>query len=202
MIDPTKVTNFQRNPKQLEEFFLFCVAVAGKGAFQQAKKLDAFLSPFLKYGYTPFGVIRTLDMDGTLEKFLQEAKIGQYDRIASAYRAAAHFFHYDDDNDRYHPLSQVHIKYLECIRGVGMKTARFFVMHSRPNQPLACLDTHILAWLRDKGHNAPKSTPNGKKYLELEKIFLEYARSRSMSPADLDLQIWNEAHGVKTKISS
>ncbi len=46
MIDPRKVTKFDRTPEELEEFLLFSVVVAGKGAFQQAKKLDEFIKLF------------------------------------------------------------------------------------------------------------------------------------------------------------
>jgi thermostable 8-oxoguanine DNA glycosylase len=86
------------------------------------------------------------------------------------------------------------VELLQCVKGIGMKTARFFVMHTRAHQMYACLDTHILAWLGDKGHDVPKSTPQGKKYLELEKIFLDYCIEMDMMPADLDLKIWNERH--------
>jgi hypothetical protein len=85
MIDPSKVTNFNRTPEELEEFLLFAIVVAGKSAYQQAEKLDRFLSKWTKHGYTPFGAIRTMDMDGTLEFFLKEVKMGQYQRISSAY---------------------------------------------------------------------------------------------------------------------
>lgn len=194
MIDPRKVTNFERTDEELEEFMLFSVAVAGKGAFQQAAKVDEFIRKFHGGGYTPFGVIRTMDMDGTLDFFLRSVKIGQYNRIGTAYRGLARFFKYNPDTDRHSPLRDVHIKYLETIKGVGMKTARFFAMHTRPHQQYACLDTHILRWLGEKGHIVPKTTPQGEKYLALEKVFLEYCNAMCKSPAELDLQIWNEAH--------
>lgn len=79
-----------------------------------------------------------------------------------------------------------------------MKTSRFFVMHTRRNATeYACLDTHILRWLGNKGHEVPKTTPSGQKYLDLEKLFLDYANDMGMMPATLDLQIWNEAQVSK-----
>jgi hypothetical protein len=114
--------------------------------------------------------------------------MGEYTRIATAFRGVAFYLSGSDSN----PLEWTEVELLECIKGIGMKTARFFVMHSRPNQQLACLDTHILAWLKDKGHDVPKTTPSGKKYLELETIFLAYCKRMSKLPADLDLEIWNE----------
>ena len=82
---------------------------------------------------------------------------------------------------------------LEAIPGIGQKTSRFFITHSRPNQNYAILDTHILAWLKSLGYNdIPKSTPAGKRYQEIEQLFLFEAKKRNVSAADLDLQIWKE----------
>jgi hypothetical protein len=193
MINPKMVTNFQRTSNELEEFILFSIVVAGKGAFQQAIKLEEFIQKFHK-GYTPFGVIRTMDMDGSLDFFLRSVKMGQYERIGSAFRGLAHFFRYDDDTMRDHPLQTIPIKYLETFKGIGMKTARFFAIHTRPHQQYACLDTHILKWLGDKGHEVPKQTPRGDKYLHLEKIFLDYCKEYGQTPAEMDLNIWNSKH--------
>jgi len=192
MIDPRTVTKFERTPEELEEFLLFSVVVAGKSAFQQAQKLEAFLGPWIARGYTPFGAIRTMDMDGTLVDFLKQAKMGQYERISSAFRGLAHFFRFDNDNVRFHPLKSVPVRILESVKGIGMKTARFYVMHTRRGQQFACLDTHILQWLGEKGHEVPKTTPRGEKYLLLEKVFLDYCKEMNILPADLDLQIWNQ----------
>ncbi len=198
MIDPSKVTNFNRKPKELEEFLLFAIVVAGKSAYQQAEKLDKFLSKWIENGYTPFRAIRTMDMDGTLVDFLKQAKMGQYQRISSAFRGIARYFRHNPDNERFHPLKEVEVKHLECFKGIGMKTSRFFVMHSRCTAyEYACIDTHILQWLGRKGHNVPKTTPNGQKYLELEKLFLDYAKEMGILPVTLDLQIWNEAQANK-----
>ena len=108
-----------------------------------------------------------------------------------AFRAVAKFFDCDGG-------VSVNLHLLQCVKGVGMKTARFFFMHSLPNQNLACLDTHILKWLGEKGHEVPKQTPNGIKYLKLEQIFLQYALEAGKSPATLDLEIWNSRHNIET----
>lgn len=199
MIDPTKVTDYNRGPLELEEFMLFAIIVAGKGAFQQATKLEAFLTPIRTNdiqsklrNMSPFAYIRMLDEQGKLDEALRSVKMGQYNRIGSAFRAVANFFGVDSN-------ITLSIRLLECIKGVGMKTARFFFMHSMPNQNLACLDTHILKWLGEKGHDVPKTTPNGAKYLMLEQIFLGYAAQMGKSPADLDLEIWNSKHNIETK---
>jgi hypothetical protein len=193
MINPKAVTNFNRTSDELEEFLMFSIVVAGKGAFQQASKLEEFRLK-LGGGRGPFNTIRVMEMDGTLDFFLRSVKMGQYNRIGTAFRGISNFFRHDFDNERFHPLKTVPVKYLECVKGIGMKTARFFVMHTRPNQMYACLDTHILKWLGEKGHEVPKSTPQNQKYLDLEKIFLDYAAEMNMMPAELDLKIWNEKH--------
>jgi len=124
--------------------------------------------------------------------------MGQYQRISTAFRGVAKFFFPLTDCEMSHPLNHVQVKELECVKGIGMKTSRFFVMHTRKNQYYACLDTHILQWLGSKGHNVPKTTPSSAKYLELEKVFLDYAKEMNMLPADLDLQIWNEAQAKRS----
>jgi hypothetical protein len=184
MINPKTVTNPYRERRELEEFLLFSIVVAGKNAFVQAKKLDQLLAFSTM---SPFETICYLDNNGLLESALRSVKMGQYKRITSAMRGCAYLLK---------PLSlrYVDLSLLESIKGIGMKTARFFAMHSRHNQWLACLDTHILKWLGDRGHDVPKTTPSGDKYLKLEKIFLGYCMAMNMSPAQLDLKIWNEAH--------
>lgn len=191
MIDPTNVTNFERTPAELEEFMLFSIVVAGKESNQQAKKLSEFLH--YKGDTSPFGYIRQLDVFNTdyINRMLRQVKMGQYNRITTAFRGVAQFLKQAPD---YPILSWVTVENLQCIKGIGMKTARFFIMHSRANQKYACLDTHVLKWLAAKGHTVPKSTPQGDNYLQLEKVFLGYCEQLGKSPAELDLQIWNESH--------
>jgi hypothetical protein len=197
MIDPRRVTNFDRTREELEEFMLFSIVVAGKNAFVQAKKLEEFLSKRQRYpdGSTymgspfcqsPFEYITEIDWNKQLTEKLRDVKMGQYERITSAFRGISHLFRY--------PLFKTDIALLECIKGIGMKTARFFAIHSRPNQRYACLDTHILQWLGERGHEVPKSTPRRQQYLDLEKIFLDYCDKMNMIPSELDLKIWNEKH--------
>jgi len=189
MITPSTITNFNRTEFELEEFLLFSIMVAGKNANQTAKKLDSFL--FVTMGLmSPLSWVEhllKLENDISTSKPLmvcmQNHKLGQYGRLYKAFKGIAQF------KDK---LKDVTVQELENIHGIGAKTARFFVLHSRPNQELAVLDTHILRWLRDQGVKAPKATPNGKKYQELENIFLQLAKEKGISPADLDLQIWKE----------
>jgi thermostable 8-oxoguanine DNA glycosylase len=87
-------------------------------------------------------------------------------------------------------LKKCSVEDLESVHGIGPKTARCFIIHSRKNARHAGLDTHILKFLREKGHEVPKATPTGKKYRELEGVFLDYADKSGKSVAEFDLDIW------------
>jgi thermostable 8-oxoguanine DNA glycosylase len=64
------------------------------------------------------------------------------------------------------------------------------VLHSRPDQQIAVLDTHILKWLREQGYNVPKATPPKARYTIIEKDFLTECDKAGKTPAELDLEIW------------
>jgi len=179
MVDPTDVTKYQRTDEELEEFLLFCVTVAGK----TAKHIAIVLDRFLKRVKSPFAYIRKLAREGRLEEKLRECKTGNYKKLAHAFSELA-----NSDLD----LRTCTTEDLEEIKGIGPKTSRYFILHSRRNQQIACIDTHILRWLRDQGYDAPKATPTLKKYKELEQIFIKEAKKRRVSIAKLDLDIWNK----------
>jgi thermostable 8-oxoguanine DNA glycosylase len=88
---------------------------------------------------------------------------------------------------------------LESIYGVGPKTARCFLLHTRENARVAGLDTHMLKHLKSLGHDVPKSTPIGKKYLTLEKTVLSLADEAGMTPAEYDLHVWT-SYNVKSTV--
>jgi len=96
-------------------------------------------------------------------------------------------------------LATCSLEDLMNVHGVGQKTARFFLLHTRPNCQCAVLDTHILKWLRENQVvDVPQSTPtNVKQYLALEKQFLFLARGNFpfMSIADIDLTLWMKYSG-------
>jgi thermostable 8-oxoguanine DNA glycosylase len=182
MITPEEITNYNRTEAELEEFLMFAILVAGKGAEQQAKKLDAFLKHCDWYNNgEPFEHIKSLIRHDMLDTQMKKFKLGQYKRIGNAFKGILQFKRM---------LRIVTINELESVKGIGSKTARFFILHSRPNQKVAVLDTHILKWMKSLGHNVPKSTPAKKQYGIIEKLFLCMAEARSMSVADLDLHIW------------
>jgi thermostable 8-oxoguanine DNA glycosylase len=182
MINPTTITNFNRTEEELEEFLMFAILVAGKTAKTQAEKLNKFLERSMhENSGKPFQHIQHLLGWGWLDLRMREFKLGQYKRIGHAFTEILKF------KGR---LKSVTLEELESIKGIGSKTARFFLLHSRKDAKYAVLDTHILKWLREQGYDAPKATPTKKKYAVLEKIFLTEAWKREMNPADLDLEIW------------
>lgn len=163
---------------ELEEFALFAVMVAGKTADGTRKKLAQFLG-----GYNqPFDGVRWYISRGILGRELRRARVGQYHRINGAFRGLVKL-----------DLETCTVQDLEAIKGIGPKTARFFILHTRPGARLAALDTHILRFLRSLGiADVPRSTPPaGPKYARLEAEFLRVCTMLDREPKDLDLEIWN-----------
>lgn len=181
MVDPQKVTKYNRTVEQLEEFWLFCLFVAGKNAAVQAQKLDNLLQTcnYPRFPLQYLGALAPL----CLHEVLRRTRIGQYARLGRAIKESAALGP--------GALAVTPLEVLEAIHGVGPKTARFFVIHSRPNQQYAALDTHILSWLREQGYKTPKSTPSRRRYAELEAAFLTECAQRNKAPAVFDLEIWN-----------
>ncbi len=187
MIDPVHITNYQRTSSELEELVLFCIAVAGKNATTTSANLERLLEYGRSYvNGTPFEIIRYLSNNEDLELTMKVFGFGCFKVKSKGFIQIV--------NSGF-DLKTCTIKELESIHGIGMKTARFFVLHTRKNARVACLDTHILKWLSSKGHDAPKQTPAKKKYLELENIFLGICDDMNVIPADLDLNIWNTQRG-------
>ena len=181
MIDPFNITKFNRSHAELEEFLLFCVFVCGKKAETSAKKLETFLGR-LPYGGSPFSKIKQSLNAGELMDVLRGAKTGQYNRIFSALAYLS---------TKGLDLKECTVEDLESTPGVGMKSSRYFLLHSRPNQNLSALDTHVLNHMRAIGYYITSSTASSRfLYLEAEEAFLKLAESKGMTPSDLDLAIW------------
>ena len=186
MIDPRNITNYYRTTNELEEFLLFCIFVQGKKSQQTADKLEQFLELGCRdYGnMSPFQLIRVLLDNDELDRYLRHCKFGCYRNLNKGLKELV-----EADLD----LRTCTTNELEAIHGIGLKSSRFFIMHSRENQRIATLDTHILKWLREKGYDAPKSTPTSiGLYYKLEDAFLAECDKTGYSPADFDLMIWKE----------
>lgn len=183
MIDPTKITNFDRTSSELEEFWLFCIAVAGKTAAQIALKIDAFLSPRLATE-TPFDYIRRLLDEGRLVDEMKKVKLGKYKLLEAGYSQSV--------SSSGPCLRNSSLRDLENIPGVRYKTSRFFVLHSREHADVAVIDTHVLKYLRDRGYgNIPTSVPQNDRYYEIEDMMKAEVKLSGMSSADFDLAVWN-----------
>lgn len=192
MIDPYNITKYNQSNEQLQEVLLFWICVAGKTAAVITRRLDNFLNSL--DGGSPFDKIRGVKED-LLPQLLKKYGIGCYNLKAKSIWELV-----NSNID----LRHCSIEDLEKITGIGRKTSRCFLIHSRPNIKCAGLDVHILNFLRSKGHKVPRSTPNSaKKYCEIESIFLKYVKESGKTVADFDLEIWKQrARGKELKNES
>lgn len=151
MIDFKSVTNFNRTPAQLQEFLIFSICVAGKRSKEIAPKVNAFCASLVDENdeqLTPFEEIKELIRHDMLFDALQEHRLGKYDLLMKSLWEIL-----------YLDLENCTLQDLETTHGIGPKTARFFLLHSRPYQKLVVLDTHLLKYFKSLGWTVPKSTP-------------------------------------------
>jgi hypothetical protein len=196
MIDPNHVTNPARTAAELQEFLLFCVVVAGKNADQQAAKLERFLG-----GRPPFAYIRASDREGKLEARLREVRLGKYALLGRSFRELSH-----SKAD----LATSNWEALTAFPGIGIKTAKFFVLHSRPAEMHGVLDTHVLAWMREHwaaagrhGLSVPRHSPQDPRiYRFWETVYFGMVSARHHGGASarvdwarFDLDLWKERRG-------
>ena len=150
---------------------------------KQAKQVAPKVAKFCFAGKHASGVFMLLDIinkAGKLRWWLEKCKIGNYTVKEKCIRELVKI-----------DVHTCTVENLEKIPGFGPKTARFFILHSRPNQKVACLDTHILKWLKEKGHDVPKASPqNPKTYARVENLFLDECEKCGKTPAQLDLEVW------------
>jgi len=197
MIDPYNITNYNRTQNELEEFLLFCIVVAGKTAYIQAQKLEEFLTSVNKRlmmpeHINPFQSLKSAEQHGILFEEIKLAKLGQYKKIYSGFKYLA---------EKEYNLSRMTPKILEEIPGVGMKTSRFFLLHSDTfyKDRIAILDTHILKFIKENiDERAPKSTPViPLTYRFWEDRFLNWCSENNKNVADFDLEVWKSYARVK-----
>lgn len=183
MIDASKITDFNLDTKGLETRLLFWACAAGKNGTTAARLVSEFLER-IDGKESPFNKIKTFDKE-ELVTILKDVGIGCYNHKARTMLELA-----NSGLD----LSTCSTEELEKIYGIGMKTSRCFILHSRKDSQCAGLDTHILKHLRANNiKDVPKSTPTSKKqYLRLEYEVLRLAKDAGMAPADYDLQVWNK----------
>ena len=189
MIDPKRVTNYNRTTSELQEFLLFCVCVAGKKSTIEAPKLDKFLNALkVEYGdHEPFALVKLALDDDNLMDMMQEYKIAPYQQRYNSFVDLITKLDWES-------LDESTLDQLQSVRGISTKTSRFFLTHSVEKFDEPVLDTHILRFLTDFGYkDVPKSTPqNPKVYEKFSKLFRSIARFEGKSVADFDLEVWTK----------
>lgn len=200
MVDPNNVTKYDRTDAELQEFLMFSVLVAGKNAFTTARLLDAMLTGLgNKAGRVApaFQLLAGLSFAATV-RLLRKSGFGCFNKNAEALVDLGRMIAHVDSAER--PKLDIRTcqpAALEAVRGIGPKTSRFFIVHSRPACRYAVLDRHILRHLVAAGvTGVPASTPTAKQYTRLEQEFLTLADRAGMSPADYDLHVWRTATNV------
>jgi thermostable 8-oxoguanine DNA glycosylase len=181
MINASNITNFKQSEPELPDSLIFWVLAAGKNGTRAAKITNEIVKqhsrPIFKalrdYSYSDMVKLCTLHKTGC-----QTIKAKSLWNLVNS-----------DLN-----LKKSSGADLEKIYGIGKKTARCFIIHSRADANCAGLDTHILKFLTIMGvPNVPKTTPSSdKEYTRLEKEFLTFVKKYNTTVADLDLAIWNE----------
>ena len=184
------ITNYNRTKSELECFLLFCIVVAGKTAYIQARKLDEFLTSvhtrlMMPEHINPFQSLKSAEQHGILFEEIKKAKLGQYKKIYSGFKYIS---------EKEYNLNKMTPEILEKIPGVGMKTSRFFLLHSDIfyTNKIAILDTHILKFIKENiDERAPKSTPViPLTYRFWEDMFLRWCSDNNKNMAEFDLEVW------------
>lgn len=193
MIIPEKFTNYKLDDNGLQEYVLFSLMVFNKNANQTAVKLNNFLEWVHMLPTDSgkpldhFSAIRRRLKRHTAVDMVTKFRFGNT-TVKSAGLEGLVNCGFD--------LRTCTPQQLETLSGFGMKTSRFFILHTRRNARVACLDTHILEWLSYYTAHDVKKSPSKNKYLKLEKVFLGIADAMGVSPAELDLKIWNKQRGT------
>lgn len=185
MIDASNITDYDLNYEELEGRIIFWILAAGKNGTRAADITNRMLSGWKEKRpeLTPFEVIKKFKQDSVIELCKIYATGCYNTKGRSLYEIANSGLN----------LRTCSAEELEGIYGIGMKTARCFIIHSRKNVKMAGLDTHMLKYLRSLGYDAPKTTPSSKKiYNYFEQVVITLAENSGESPTDFDLRIWNK----------
>jgi hypothetical protein len=199
MIIPNKITDYKRNEWDIQEFFVFAVAVQGKNSEQTARKVQALSehiremfveNPFYEKVKPETGILHYLlgeqDEGNAGVELLKEFKFGKYhqwEKLIEYFKGlkwcTLDLLSKSEMVTIGEWLRLAPIELLERIPSVGKKTSRFFKLHTDSNAWCVPLDTHILKFLKDKHchdpERIPKQTPSSKyEYQSLETFALKY----------------------------
>lgn len=186
MIDPEtnrpwNGNKYDQTTEQLEEMIIFWLLVAGKTAQVISKRLENIFNEYQPTGpRKPFEMFRKIR---NLPAVLRKHGIGCYKAKALGIKDLV-----NSDID----LHNCTVDDLTKIYGIGPKTARCFIIHSRRDAQYAGLDVHILRGLRERGYqNVPESTPSSKKTYQIwEQVVLKVAKQENLTPAEYDMSEW------------
>jgi hypothetical protein len=176
---------------QLLEFAIFSVCVAGKNSDQTAKKVDQLwrdkdfrTTLTVQWSNPPMTDTEHELYVKLIRQFLVTHKIGQYDRLSRVIMWL---------NQNCAKLDTILFNTLVNFRGIGPKTAAFFLLHSRSNASIPVIDTHICKYM---------ATSNLAKYLENARIVKEWIEHDfpGMTLAQADLHLWTQYSGRATKV--
>lgn len=141
-VDSSKITNFNTSKGELQALIIFWVLAAGK----TAKSAEKILSLLLPKKDLPFNQLKHFSQLKLTTK-LKSLGCGCYNNKAKTIHQLV-----NSNID----LSRCGVDDLEKIYGIGRKTSRGFILHTRKNAQHGVLDTHILKFLKEYG--APKCT--------------------------------------------
>lgn len=178
MVNPSDCTNFERSDSELQEFAIFCICVANKNADQIAPKVHSLLQHC--DGVTPFSFLR--EHRPALNSLLKLEKLSPYSQRAKAIDGILNVDIRTCSKDD-----------LLLIPGIGPKTARYFLLHSRKDADHAVLDTHHMRLLAMHGVVSPRKAPTQERqYVEVEKLHQKFRTKVAphLSAAEFDLIVW------------
>lgn len=192
-INPKEITNLNRTKAQKEKFLLFCVLCAGKSSDVMAEKLEQLLEPVNSTGprfelkATPLDYLVNLLRNGRLREVLEKHKIGKYKLLTD-------FVEFLKPLVMHYKVTEMDRDGLVLAPGISYKTASLYRMHCFGDK-IACLDTHVLRWLRNEGFKGvPKASPsNWDIYRHWENVFLGECYKREVEPNHFDLDLWKQA---------
>lgn len=181
MIDVSNITNYNASKNQLQEAILFWILAAGKSGKMSAICLDKLITIlYHKYGnLSPFKLISENGIS-TLSGLMKECGIGCYNIKSKTIWELVN--------------SNIDLKNCSCddlekIKGIGCKTSRGFIVHTRKNTEYAVVDRHLLKYLNQLGYDVPINTPSKKEYKQIEILFLSLIPVH-FTVSEYDLLIW------------
>lgn len=163
-------------------FLIHAMLVAGKNAATMEPKIRALVN-LRRANEMPFDMLYRLYQEGNLLNALHRIRSGQYRRLAIG---LAQLSRLDVDTCT--------IEDLECVIGIGPKTAAYYMMYCRGAADVAANDTHVKKFLKEIGCES-------RNYRTQERVFLEACRALGVSNKELDDLVWRRhARGEQVEI--